>query len=1009
MPLKMKPTLRLLLLVCSLRAITAQAQPCQPTFTSGGSFGDYIDGFQLEGIINTGTGPTAVPGYVNYQNSSPDNITSLAPGGTYSATITSGTGSLSDQYAIWVDLDGDLTFEPNELLAQASTSGFGVQTTSVNLTIPANAPTGYTSMRVMVKDGIPPTDPCGTYTSGETEDYTVIIDDGAPCIPMYYFGTSEADYIDGVQFGSINNTGSGGAAGKAYTSYVNAGPGFITSVAPGGTYPMTITAGSNDDLEYYRVWVDLDQSGSFEAGDFIAGGSTMNAGEVLQLTVVIPTTAKRGYTRMRVMSSTGQAPNDPCGQYFNGEAEDYTVVIDDGAPCIPVYTYGTSGGDHIDGVLFGGISNAGSGGIDASPYNSFVYATAGGSITSVAPGNSYPMTITAGSYDPDGVPDYYTVWVDLDHNGTFDPAEKLAMGTTYDPGEELQLTIDIPADAATGYTRMRVMCTYGVDPSNACGIFTNGETEDYTLVIDDGTPCIPLYRGQGSEGDFVSAVELNDLSWTVPSTPPVWGYESAMDHGARLEAGVPSQLTVTKGSFDGPDFVYVWIDWAQDGFDASDLVGAQVVTGAGATAVFTITPPAEVAGYTVMRVACVYSENDGACDQNSYGHAVDFAVSIGHIGFPCLPLQGYGATEGDGIESMLLQGASYDGEQEFPYYSLDNAFAHRFDAGASDVLQISSGSYGSSDHTLALDMNNDGDFSDANEVLGTAQSTTPNEVLTLNFTIPATCPPGQHYMRLRANYPGDPLSDLCDDSGYGSINDLVIVVEDPNGPCIPFVNVWTLEGDFIDGVQLGGAMNTGTGGTFGPAYTDYPSPAIGLLIGSTDTLHITGGAYAGDTYTAWIDYNDDNDFGDANESLGWVTIADPYTTDDVVFTVPTGTVPGIKRMRVRCAISPLSDACEDVAYGETEDYRVSIEVNTGLAASATTDFRVVPTTDGEQLVCDAAYLGSTFTVLDATGRTMTTGRITADRTDVPMGSFARGAYTIQLINNGQPSAKRFVW
>ena len=60
-------------------------------------------------------------------------------------------------------------------------------------------------------------------------------------------------------------------------------------------------------------------------------------------------------------------------------------------------------------------------------------------------------------------------------------------------------------------------------------------------------------------------------------------------------------------------------------------------------------------------------------------------------------------------------------------------------------------------------------------------------------------------------------------------------------------------------------------------------------------------------------------------------------------------------------------------------------------------------------MCDAACIGATFTVLDATGRTMTTGRITADRTDVPMGSFARGAYTIQLINNGQPSAKRFVW
>ena len=84
-------------------------------------------------------------------------------------------------------------------------------------------------------------------------------------------------------------------------------------------------------------------------------------------------------------------------------------------------------------------------------------------------------------------------------------------------------------------------------------------------------------------------------------------------------------------------------------------------------------------------------------------------------------------------------------------------------------------------------------------------------------------------------------------------------------------------------------------------------------------------------------------------------------------------------------------------------------MNTGLAASATADFRVVPTGNGEQLVCDAAYLGSTFTVLDATGRALINGRIASDRTTISMADMAKGTYTVVLTNGVERKVKRFVW
>ena len=40
---------------------------------------------------------------------------------------------------------------------------------------------------------------------------------------------------------------------------------------------------------------------------------------------------------------------------------------------------------------------------------------------------------------------------------------------------------------------------------------------------------------------------------------------------------------------------------------------------------------------------------------------------------------------------------------------------------------------------------------------------------------------------------------------------------------------------------------------------------------------------------------------------------------------------------------------------------------------------------------------------------LATGRITADRTDLPMLDFAHGAYTVQVTNGDARQVKRFVW
>jgi hypothetical protein len=78
--------------------------------------------------------------------------------------------------AIWIDMNQNGVFEPNEIVFQKNTSS-ATPTVGDTMTIPANAPIGITGMRVILRAPTVATiNPCGSYTTyGETEDYLVNI------------------------------------------------------------------------------------------------------------------------------------------------------------------------------------------------------------------------------------------------------------------------------------------------------------------------------------------------------------------------------------------------------------------------------------------------------------------------------------------------------------------------------------------------------------------------------------------------------------------------------------------------------------------------------------------------------------------------------------------------------------------------------------------------------------------------------------------------------------------
>ncbi len=145
--------------------------------------------------------------------------------------------------------------------------------------------------------------------------------------------------------------------------------------------------------------------------------------------------------------------------------------------------------------------------------------------------------------------------------------------------------------------------------------------------------------------------------------------------------------------------------------------------------------------------------------------------------------------------------------------------------------------------------------------------------------------------------------------------------------CTPTYTTGTAEGDYINGVTVNTINNVGTGGAItGTGYSNYTFLSTDLEIGLSYTMTCNNNPSWSQTYTAWIDYNQNNVF-ETTEVLGNLSLS-AGATGSFTFTVPGGIPAGPTRMRVRCIYpsglaTPL-DPCASATYGEAEDYTVNI-------------------------------------------------------------------------------------
>ncbi|WP_372935967.1 reprolysin-like metallopeptidase [Seonamhaeicola sp.] len=268
-------------------------------------------------------------GYSNYTSISTDVNRNIS----YDLTVNVNTdGNFTTNTKVWIDWNQNCSFDDageEYNLGDATNVANGATANSpFTITVPADAITGNTTMRVSTKfkdDGLVTS--CENGFDGEVEDYTLNI------LPNSDYETS----ISLVQLNSINNASDKDSSYSDYTS-------ISTDINRNSNYDLTINVNTEGNFTTNTMaWIDWNQNGIFtDAGEAYDLGEATNASNTITsnspLSINVPIDAALGSTIMRIATGyIGESELTPSTNGGDGEVEDYTLNI---TPTANIEQYG---------------------------------------------------------------------------------------------------------------------------------------------------------------------------------------------------------------------------------------------------------------------------------------------------------------------------------------------------------------------------------------------------------------------------------------------------------------------------------------------------------------------------------------------------------------------------------------------------------------------------------------------------------------------------------------------
>ncbi len=159
------------------------------------------------------------------------------------------------------------------------------------------------------------------------------------------------DAINSVNIdGTVLSTGSGCNGGYSYF------PSPVKELQKGQAINFTLSFTNPSWSRYVSIWIDLDNSSTFEASERLFASTSGVTSSVVSSSFTIPANSPtQNVVRMRIIASSS-APSNPCVNFTYGEVEDYDVRI--GNPCPSILVLESPSDNYASGTVTRQVSSS---------------------------------------------------------------------------------------------------------------------------------------------------------------------------------------------------------------------------------------------------------------------------------------------------------------------------------------------------------------------------------------------------------------------------------------------------------------------------------------------------------------------------------------------------------------------------------------------------------------------------------------------------------------------------
>jgi hypothetical protein len=333
-------------------------------------------------------------------------------------------------------------------------------------------------------------------------------------------------------------------------------------------------------------------------------------------------------------------------------------------------------------------------------------------------------------------------------------------------------------------------------------------------------------------------------------------------------------VTVDLSVAAASDQIQIWCDWDQNGTfnnDPSELMHTSAL-GTGPFTATILVPPTAVLGATTMRIRLhdnSFTPLFNPCGNSAYGEVEDYSLNV-------LP------EPTCGLPSGLAAAVATATTANISWLAAPSAISY-------DVEVRQGGAPGSGGATFT---GSTGSLSIVATGLTFGQ--------TYSVYVRADCG-GANFSPWVG--PVNHLQDYCATTAVVGAND-------------PVINLFTYGGINNVNASNAGYLNF-------TAQTAFVQPGVATAFTLDRNTNFTN-----DSILIWVDLNEDIDFNDPGELVYFSTTNPPSDPLNALMTIPNGTSPGNKRMRVRRVnMSPgfgWNSPCGTAPFGQTHDYTVNV-------------------------------------------------------------------------------------